>query len=122
MTAEESRELEQLVEERDATVAEINRLQAGLGYEVDTSEDEADPDVFEREKTMALIQALERKLESIDYAIQSTSKGTYGICEMCGERIDPARLAALPHTTLCIKCKTNMEKRNRRVASSTSQL
>lgn len=122
MPTVEPSELQQLVTERDATLTEINRLQVGLGYEVDTSEDEADPDIFEREKTMALIQALERKLESIDYAIQSASKGTYGICEMCGERIDPARLQALPQTTLCIKCKTNMEKRNRRASPSASQL
>jgi RNA polymerase-binding protein DksA len=115
-------ETERLEKERDATLAEIARLQASLEYEVDTSEDEADPDVFEREKTMALIQAMERKLESIEYALQSASKGTYGICEMCGERIDPARLRALPHTTLCIKCKTSLEKRTRRAPASTSSL
>ncbi len=120
MAASEPTELEELQREQAATLAEIDRLHAGLEYEVDTSEDEADPDIFEREKTMALIQALERKLESIEYAIQSASKGTYGICEMCGEKIDPARLRALPHTTLCIKCKTNLEKRNRRAPTSTS--
>jgi RNA polymerase-binding protein DksA len=122
MAGAEASELEQLKAEREATLDEIAHLQAGLEYEVDTSEDEADPDIFEREKTMALIQALERKLESIEYAIQSASRGTYGICEICGERIDPARLEAVPHTTLCIKCKTNLEKRNRRIPSSSSTL
>lgn len=108
-------EIQQLEEERGSTLAEIERLQTSLEYEVDTSEDEGDPDIFEREKTMALIQALEHKLESIEHALQSVSKGTYGICEICGERIDPARLRAVPHTTLCIKCKSNLEKRGRRV-------
>jgi DnaK suppressor protein len=106
--------IQQLEEERESTLAEIERLQTSLEYEVDTSEDEGDPDVFERDKTMALIQTLENKLESIEHALQSVSKGTYGICEICGERIDPARLRAVPHTTLCIKCKTNLEKRSRR--------
>jgi DnaK suppressor protein len=120
MTGREASETEQLEKERAATLAEIERLQVALEYEVDTSEDEGDPDIFEREKTMALIQTLERKLESIEYALQSASKGTYGICEMCGERIDPARLRALPHTTLCIKCKTSLEKRGRRAPASVS--
>jgi DnaK suppressor protein len=40
-------------------------------------------------------------------------EGTYGICEKCGKRIDPARLAALPYTALCIKCKSQMERISR---------
>ena len=103
----------ELERERAETLAEIERLRAALKIEVDTSEDEADPDIVEREKTMALIQSLERKLESIEYALELAQKGSYGICEICGERIDPARLKALPHTTLCVRCKTNQERQRR---------
>ncbi len=108
------KELKELERERQETLEEIERLRLVLEQEVDASEDEADPDIFERDKTMALLQALERKLESIDYAIRSVQSGTYGICEMCGERIDPARLQAVPHTTLCVRCKTSLERRTRR--------
>jgi DnaK suppressor protein len=31
-------------------------------------------------------------------------QGDYGICEICGQVIDPARLEILPHTTLCVRC------------------
>jgi DnaK suppressor protein len=40
----------------------------------------------------------------------------YGICERCGKPIDPARLATLPETTLCVKCKNELEKAARRAA------
>lgn len=107
------RDAQELEQERQATLVEIARLRAALEYEVDPSEDEADPDIVEREKNLALLRTLESKLESIEYAIQAARKGTYGICEMCGQPIDPARLAALPETTLCIHCKALLERKSR---------
>ena len=102
-----------LEQERDETLSEIQRLQTFLVVELDEADDEIDPNLAEREKTLALIQNLERKVESINYALQSAQKGKYGICEICGEPIDPERLALLPHTTMCIKCKQAQEKRRR---------
>ena len=46
------------------------------------------------ETLQALLVAMERKLESIDAALRAIDKGQYGICERCGETIDPARLEA----------------------------
>lgn len=109
------RELRELKRERRETLQEIERLRGALVQEVDASQDEADPDIFERDKTIALLRTLERKLDSIDYAIRLAQKGTYGICEMCGKPIDPARLRALPHTTLCVQCKASLERRGRRL-------
>jgi DnaK suppressor protein len=100
-----------LEKERAETLAELDRLREYLMRgEVDADAEEADPDLYEREKTLALIRALENKLESIEQALRLAEKGTYGICERCGEKIDPARLEALPHTTLCVKCKSQMER------------
>ncbi len=107
------RDVQELERERQETVTEIARLRKALEYEVDASEDEADPDIVEREKNLALLRTLETKLESIDYAIQAARKGTYGICERCGQPIDPARLAALPETTLCVQCKASLERKSR---------
>ncbi len=100
-----------LEQEREATLAEIQRLQDFVVVALDEASDEADPDVAEREKTLALIQNLERKIEEIDYALATARKGNYGICEECGQPIDPERLALLPETTLCVKCKQVREKR-----------
>ena len=107
VTEQEKRKLQ---EERAETLAELDHLKEYLRGEVDADAEEADPDLYEREKTLALIRTLENKLESIEQALRLAEKGTYGICERCGEKIDPSRLEALPHTTLCVKCKSQMEQ------------
>jgi DnaK suppressor protein len=107
VTEQEKRKLE---EERAGTLVELDHLREYLKGEVDADAEEADPDLYEREKTLALIRTLENKLESIEQALRLAEKGTYGICERCGEKIDPARLEALPHTTLCVRCKSQMER------------
>jgi DnaK suppressor protein len=109
-------EKEKLEKERDAALADIERLRRYLEHEVEIEidEEEGDPGIFEREKNWALLQALERKLESINHALRTLEKGQYGICERCGQKIDPARLKILPDTTLCVKCKTLLERMSKR--------
>ena len=56
-----------LEKERAETLAELDRLREYLMRgEVDADAEEADPDIYEREKTLALIQTLENKLESVE--------------------------------------------------------
>ena len=81
--------------------------------EVDGDVDEGDPNFAEREKVMALVRGLRRKLESIEKALRQAQQGQYGICERCGEAIDPARLEVVPEATLCVRCKTLVERRRR---------
>lgn len=107
-------ERKKLEDEREQTLAELKQLREYLKAEPDPSADEADLDVYEREKNLALVRRLEQKVEEIDKALKIAQKGTYGICERCGNPIDPARLKALPETTLCVKCKNELEKMARR--------
>ncbi len=111
LTAAERKKLEV---ERDQTKAELERLREYMKAEPEPTDDEVDLDVYEREKNLALVRRLEQKLEEINRALQVAKKGTYGICERCGKPIDPARLQALPETTLCVKCKNDLEKEARR--------
>jgi RNA polymerase-binding protein DksA len=99
--------------ERVQTLLRLARLREALRSEVDPDADEGDPDVVEQEKAMALMQNLERKLASIDCALRRAQNGTYGICERCGQRIDPARLEAVPETILCLQCKMITERETR---------
>lgn len=107
-------ERQKLEEERAQTQAELERLREYLRTAPEPSSDEADLEVYEREKNLALVRRLQQKLAEIDYALRTAQKGTYGICERCGKPIDPERLAALPETTLCVKCKNELEKAARR--------
>lgn len=108
------RETETLIEQRNAILKEIEHLRVGLSAEVDPTEEEADPEIVEREKTLAVLNALERKLDEIDVALRAAEQGTYGICEVCGEPIDPARLKIVPEATMCVRCKSAIERRVRR--------
>lgn len=61
-------------------------------------------EVFEREKDAGLLELYEFELEKVRDALERLEAGQYGICELCGKDIDPARLERMPHTTLCINC------------------
>jgi DnaK suppressor protein len=104
-------ETKMLLAHRDDVQLEIDRLMALLEHsEVDPSEDEADPDVVERETTMALVEALEQRKSEIDAALSKVESGGYGVCERCGEPIDPERLKIMPEATMCVRCKAIAEK------------
>lgn len=113
LTQAERKELEK---ERANTTTELNRLREYLREEPDRTGDEVDLDVYEREKNLALVRRLERKIEEINQALQVAKQGTYGLCQRCGKPIDPERLKALPETTHCVKCKNELEKAARRAA------
>jgi DnaK suppressor protein len=108
-------EVSRLETERQEILEKLEHLQEDLRSLAEPSADEADVDAYEREKIWALIQSQHRKLESTERALESARKGTYGICENCGERIDPARLEILPQATLCLKCQREFERRSRRL-------
>jgi DnaK suppressor protein len=51
-----------------------------------------------------------RELSQIERALARLKQGTYGLCEICQNKIPIGRLNALPYTTLCIDCQREMEK------------
>lgn len=47
---------------------------------------------------------LESRLERVQRALAKLDEDTYGICDTCGEPIDPRRLRAAPESTVCVGC------------------
>ena len=113
-TTQKQAELERLEAAQQELLEDIEHLQADLRSMAEPSADEADVDAYEREKTWALVQRMRRKLESVERAMQLAKNGTYGICESCGQRIDPARLEIIPEATLCLDCQRQFERQSRR--------
>jgi RNA polymerase-binding transcription factor DksA len=107
-------EIAKLEEQKLETEQELERLQLELHHLTEPSADEADVDAYEREKTWALVQRLRQKLQALDRALESAREGTYGICEGCGSRIEPARLEILPETRLCLQCQRDFEQKHKR--------
>ncbi|NOZ73689.1 MAG: conjugal transfer protein TraR [Chloroflexi bacterium] len=109
-----SKEKEELLARRASLLADIEALKETLRGEVDIDVDEGDPDVIEREKSVALLATLEAQLAATEDALNAIEKGTYGICERCGQPISPERLAVKPEATLCVKCQAEVERLQKR--------
>jgi len=48
------------------------------------------------------------ELRSISTALTRIAQGTYGLCMECGERIEAARLEAMPATSHCLDCESDL--------------
>lgn len=57
---------------------------------------------YEQEQNFGLRRLLSRELGQVEAALQRMEEGRYGICEVCGNPIDPARLKAMPSANLCL--------------------
>jgi RNA polymerase-binding protein DksA len=68
-------------------------------------------DAMEREKAFLFHSKSGRLLYHIDEALRRIKDKTFGKCQECGQEISSARLEAVPHARLCIKCKEKEEKK-----------
>jgi DnaK suppressor protein len=69
-------------------------------------------DNFEQEFTLSLLATEEDTLGMIERALERIENGTFGTCEECGGSIPKARLNALPHTPVCVKCAATRDARD----------
>jgi DnaK suppressor protein len=106
---------EALLRERATYVEQASSLQAeaqSLVEEMEPGDIQFDDEsgeggtvTVDRERDLALSAQALAAVEEIDDALAKIKRGTYGICEGCGELIPKARLEALPYARLCISCK-----------------
>lgn len=54
---------------------------------------------------------IERRLLEVRKVEAKLRDGSYGVCDMCGEDIDPERLEAIPDTTHCMPCQVASERK-----------
>ena len=96
-------ELEQL----KASVRPANERREGSPF--GKREEEA-TETLELETRLALEKRIIDQLAEIEHALSKFEEGTYGLCDSCGQPIDPARLEALPQANLCVSCKAGQAK------------
>jgi len=102
-------EMKLLLSEAGKTVTEMNSDSSNFPDPTDRATQESDRN-FElriRDRERKLINKIKEALSKID-------TGEFGICEECGDEISEARLKARPVTTLCINCKMEAEKKEKR--------
>lgn len=66
--------------------------------------DESAEEIEEYENLLPVEHSLELRLKDINEALLKIKKGRYGLCEKCGQPIEPKRLQVAPEAKLCIKC------------------
>jgi RNA polymerase-binding transcription factor DksA len=59
--------------------------------------------IMNHDNSVAILDDLESRYDTILAAFSRIEKGTYGRCEVCGEKIAEARLEADPAAPTCIK-------------------
>jgi len=72
--------------------------------------EEGADEASELEKRLALEKRLEESLKEVEHALEKYEAGTYGLCDSCRQRIEQARLEAIPQASLCMKCKAQQAK------------
>jgi DnaK suppressor protein len=106
-----------LESEQKRLMGELEQLQASArpsderreGSPFGKREEEA-TESFELEKRLALEKQIKDRLAEVEHALRKFEDGTYGLCDNCGQPIDPARLEALPEANLCLNCKALQAK------------
>jgi len=71
----------------------------------------------DRNFTLRLRDRERKLLKKIDEALSKIGNKTFGICEECGEDIGVNRLKVRPVATLCIACKEEQEKKEKKMMS-----
>jgi DnaK suppressor protein len=58
----------------------------------------------ERSELLGKIDAARTRVRLIDTALEQMDEGTYGVCELCGDDIQVARLEVRPLSVRCVEC------------------
>jgi DnaK suppressor protein len=95
-------------------VKEQLKSSIGDGYQemLATARDEEDQATVSlmAETSLTLLGPKRQELEAIEEALQRLENGSYGLCEVCGQSIEPRRLEIMPETPLCRGCMSQREK------------
>ncbi len=98
-----------LLEEAGKTVSEMTADNTNFPDPNDRATQESD-----RNFELRIRDRERRLLNKIGEALERIEDGSFGVCELCGEEISEARLKARPVTTLCIDCKMEEERKEKR--------
>ena len=106
-----------LIAQRDQIMGNAKRALSGdIHLDPDDFPDEMDTASSEvnLQFTGRLREREHSLLAKIDAALEKIADGEYGACMNCGEDIGVERLKARPVAELCIECKSEQEKLERR--------
>ncbi len=104
---------ERLLALRDELAGEVEVLkQESFSLGTDAVQDMGDDAAvtYNRQVLLNLSEREREQLRRIEEALERIERGSFGMCEDCGEPIPRARLEAVPWATLCVECKSLRER------------
>jgi DnaK suppressor protein len=110
MTKTELNKYKEILENRQAELAQVLRNREGIAIE--KTPDALDEVQLAGERELA-IRNLDREsnlLRNVKAALRRIDDGSYGICVHCEEDISPKRLNAVPWTPFCIQCQEQYDR------------
>jgi RNA polymerase-binding transcription factor DksA len=70
---------------------------------------DAGTDTFDRDFALGMLSSRQDAVYEIEAALIRIREGTYGLCELTGKPIDPARLEAIPWTRFTAEAEKQLE-------------
>lgn len=108
--AQKATEAEHLREFIDRTTFSGDQREAGGELSaVDQHPADVADVTMQREVDYTIKGIVEEEVHHIQQALKRQAEGRYGICDDCGQEIDPERLEVRPQATLCITCQRRVE-------------
>lgn len=107
---EDLKEEEQELSER---LDELEKEEDPRNWEGRTTDNAPEDDAEEAEvshRVSALKEVIRRRLNNVRNVLSKLKRGSYGLCDRCGKKINPARLKAQPEARFCLQCAKEMEK------------
>jgi DnaK suppressor protein len=108
-----------IARERETLIAQLREIgltpvagSAGENGDVDQPRDEGDHAQASERRDLSFMtrERLAERINRLTTALERLEAGTYGECEVCGGRIEPARLNAMPDATRCLQCQERAER------------
>jgi RNA polymerase-binding transcription factor DksA len=86
------------------TAVEADRRRTGGPLSADFEEQSVERE--NDEVLDSLLTADTAELQRVEHALQRLRAGTYGLCVMCHDQIEPQRLDTVPEAERCARCAT----------------
>jgi len=104
--------------------AELSRMVEGLeedqqdravseGDMTENDSGDMSQSLFTREMDATVEQTIEKRLQSVQRALQKVDEGTYGFCDDTGEQIPRGRLEVVPEAIYTVEAQQRRERERR---------
>jgi len=88
------------IEDRIASLTKAPERGSGISFGKRVGD--GTTEAVSRLSDVAVADSLQASLRRVNRALTKLDDGSYGICDVCGESIAPARLEAVPESVVCV--------------------